>query len=447
MRVRDSNTRPARILLVALAAASVTAAGARETSVSVPLPPGFRVENSELEGPVFADPGGRTLYIWPSKKLRNGYSGEMKGKPACYDEVRKETAGLMSPYPAGLMLPDAGARPSCTQLWPPVIAAADAKPIGKWTVLARKDGRKQWAYDEQPLYTSSLDHEPGEALGGTTRKDPYEAPANRSPVGPPPLVPPGFAVKTTSTGRLLTTAKSASVYTYDKDTAQQSLCDVACTREWTPLLAPQTALAKGEWSTIERSPGVHQWTYRDKPLYAHMLDTHLWSLEGSDVPGWHNVYTQTASHPAHFTVQDTPMGQVLADARGRTIYTYACGDDSVDQLSCDGPDDTQVYRLAVCGGGDIARCEQNWPYVRADKEAGSSSRAWTIIQIDPATGRRAAQGLSAWSVWAYRGRPVFTYAKDVQPGDVHGDGTGEWRGFRNGLKAFWLRDDYYEGAL
>jgi len=32
-------------------------------------------------------------------------------------------------------------------------------------------------------------------------------------------------------------------------------------------------------------------------------------------------------------------------------------------------------------------------------------------------------------------------------GDVNGDGTGEWRGLRNGLKAFWLRDDYFGGTL
>ncbi len=70
------------------------------------------------------------------------------------------------------------------------------------------------------------------------------------------------------------------------------------------------------------------------------------------------------------------------------------------------------------------------------------------MQIDPKTGRRAAAGQSgAVSVWAYRERPVYTYAGDRQPGDINGDSTGEWRGYRNGFKAFWLRDDYYNGAL
>jgi predicted lipoprotein with Yx(FWY)xxD motif len=260
-------------------------------------------------------------------------------------------------------------------------------------------------------------------------------------------VPPGLIVKTTSLGRLLATVDRKSVYAYDKDSAQRSMCDTTCLREWTPVLAPESAQSQGEWSTLVRSPGVRQWTFRQRPLYTHALDTHEWSLEGSDVLGWHNVYTQRVILPTQFTVQDTSMGQVLADARGRTLYTYACGDDSIDQLACDGPDDTQVYRLAVCGGGDIDRCRQNWPYVLAGQDTNSQSAAWSILEIDPATGHRAAHSQPALRVWAYRGRPVYTYAKDLQPGDINGDGTGEWRGFRNGLKAFWLRDDYYGGAL
>jgi len=36
---------------------------------------------------------------------------------------------------------------------------------------------------------------------------------------------------------------------------------------------------------------------------------------------------------------------------------------------------------------------------------------------------------------------------DKVPGDVRGSGTGEWRGQRNGLKAFFVRDDYMGGTL
>lgn len=421
-----------------------------EGYVAVPMPAGFRVEASALDGPVFVDPAGHTVYTWPSKLLRNGYSGETKGNPACFDKVQTVTAGLMSPYPAGILLPELDTRPACTTLWPPVIAPDDAQTIGKWTVITRKDGKKQWAFDEQPLYTSIRDSNPGDVIGGTTRRSGGDSPAIRVPAGPPTSIPPGFAVKSTTTGRLLGTDKNYSVYSYDKDTADKSACDAVCARTWKPMLAPQSVHAQGDWSTIERSPGVRQWVFRKQPLYSYALDTDPWSLEGSDVEGWHNVYTQVAPPPpAMFTRQETLVGEVLADSRGMTIYTYICGDDSSDQLSCDHPDDTQVYRLAMCGRGDPAACQKNWPYVLAAKgEENAANRVWSIMQIDPQTGHRAAAGqTNALSVWAYRERPVYTYAGDKRPGDVSGDGTGEWRGQRNGLKAFWLRDDYFRSTM
>ena len=75
------------IVVVALAAFAPTAALAEssavvESYVEVPMPPGFAVQPTELEGPVFTDPDGRTLYIWPLHKQRNGYSGEAPGRRA-----------------------------------------------------------------------------------------------------------------------------------------------------------------------------------------------------------------------------------------------------------------------------------------------------------------------------------------------------------------------------
>jgi predicted lipoprotein with Yx(FWY)xxD motif len=41
----------------------------------------------------------------------------------------------------------------CAVAWPPLAAAADAKPMGDWTVITREDGSLQWAYHDKPLYT------------------------------------------------------------------------------------------------------------------------------------------------------------------------------------------------------------------------------------------------------------------------------------------------------
>ena len=355
----------------------------------------------------------------------------------------------MSPYPPGIELPDLENRPSCTDLWPPLYADELAKSIGRWTIVERRDGTRQWAIDEQPLYTSVKDQLRGDVLGASTRRSGGDSPAERYPVGPRSLVPPGFAVRTTTRGRLLTTDKNASVYTFDDDTATSSACADDCTRVWTPVLAPALARDANEWTIFERSPGVRQWVFRGKPLYTYTRDTHSWSQEGSDVPGWQNVYTQRApAHPDSFTLQATLNGDVLADANGMTIYRYICGDDSIDQLSCEHPDDTQVYRLAMCGGGDPERCQDFWRYVEAAPEATDTSRSWRVVTINRTTGRFAdAEDPDALRVWAYRDRPVYTYGLDERPGDVNGDGTGEWRGQRNGLKAIWLRDDYLRGTL
>ena len=166
---------------------------------------------------------------------------------------------------------------------------------------------------------------------------------------------------------------------------------------------------------------------------------------GRDVPGWHTVYAQLAPPPpADFTVQETTAGQVLADQNGKTVYLYSCGDDAVDQLGCDHPDESQVYRLVLCGGGDAARCLRNFPYVPASTRAGRGNRLWSAMDIDPTTGGRATHGQpGALRVWAFRERPVYTFAGDEQPGDVNADHYGEFRAERQGYRAFWLRDDFF----
>ncbi len=436
-------------LLLFLCCATSAAEEAIEAWFDEPMPPGIDVVSTELDGPVFATTDGRTLYLWPLHKHRNGYSGETPGKPACYDDVSTVTAGLMSPYPAGIELPDLENRPSCTELWPPLFADASATSVGRFSIVARRDGTRQWAYNEQPLYTSVKDRQRGDVLGASTRRAGGDSPAERLPAKPRALLPPGFAVRTTALGRLLTTDKNASVYAFDDDTANLTRCSGECTRLWRPVLAPTLAKGTGEWTIFERSPGVRQWSYRGKPLYTFANDTHSWSQEGADVPGWQNVYTQRApAFPDSFTVQETLTGTVLADASGMTIYRYICGDDSIDQLSCEHPDDTQVYRLAMCGGGDPERCQDFWRYVEADLEASGTSRTWRVVTINRTTGHFAgAEDPDALRVWAYRDRPVYTYGPDNAPGDVNGDGTGEWRGQRNGLKALWLRDDHLGGTL
>jgi predicted lipoprotein with Yx(FWY)xxD motif len=417
---------------------------AQEAYLDEPLPSGFQVIISPLEGPVFADARGRTLYSWPLGSQRNGAAGDRMGKPSsCTDEVLRLSAGLMSPYPAGLLLPDLAQRKSCASVWPAVLAPENAEPVGKWSPLERDDGSKQWAYDGYPVYTSILDRQPGDVFGGTKMGTSRDAGVARDPVGPNPAVPPGFDVVQSSTGRLVVNKNGYSVYTSDRDEPNKSNCHDECLTNWTPVPAPENVTELGGWTTFERTPGVKQWAFRGKPLYTYNYDHDTRSFTGADVAGWWNVYTQRAlPPPEEFTVQDSDFGgQVLADSRGRTIYLYNCTEDTFAQLACDHPGTTQAYRLAICGNGDPELCRETYPYVVTPTGADSVSTLWGVMAIDPNTGRSAAPGqTNALYVWAYRGRPVYTYDGDAGPGTTNGEGIGEFSGLRNGYQAFVLRD-------
>ena len=57
----------------------------------------------------------------------------------------------------------------CATLWPPAMAAADAKAEGDFTIVTRDDGSKQWAYKGKPVYLYSVDKKAGEATGDNFR--------------------------------------------------------------------------------------------------------------------------------------------------------------------------------------------------------------------------------------------------------------------------------------
>jgi predicted lipoprotein with Yx(FWY)xxD motif len=53
----------------------------------------------------------------------------------------------------------------CAVEWPPLAAATGSKASGEWTIVAREDGSKMWAYDGHPLYAFVKDKKPGQVTG------------------------------------------------------------------------------------------------------------------------------------------------------------------------------------------------------------------------------------------------------------------------------------------
>lgn len=114
-----------RNLILAGALALSLAACAGTADMAAPAKTG----NTAL-GPALVDAKGMTLYT---------FDRDSGGKSACNGQ--------------------------CAQNWPPLMAAADAKPSGDWTVIARDDGAKQWAYKGKPLYGWVRDQKPGDTTG------------------------------------------------------------------------------------------------------------------------------------------------------------------------------------------------------------------------------------------------------------------------------------------
>lgn len=98
-------------------------------------------------------------------------------------------------------------------------------------------------------------------------------------------------------------------------------------------------------------------------------------------------YAQTA--PAKSA--DSAKGKILVDMKGMTLYVF--DKDAAGKSNCNGP------------------CIQNWPALAA--AAGTKgSGDWSVMTRDDASLQ-----------WAYKSKPLYTWAKDTKPGDTTGDGV------------------------
>ena len=53
----------------------------------------------------------------------------------------------------------------CATNWPPLMATADDKPMGDYSIVTRDDGGRQWAYKGKPVYTFKSDAKAGDRTG------------------------------------------------------------------------------------------------------------------------------------------------------------------------------------------------------------------------------------------------------------------------------------------
>jgi predicted lipoprotein with Yx(FWY)xxD motif len=84
---------------------------------------------------------------------------------------------------------------------------------------------------------------------------------------------------------------------------------------------------------------------------------------------------------------------VLTDSKGMTLYTFD-NDKNAEKSACNG------------------NCANNWPALKAsatDRDMGD----WKIITRDDGSKQ-----------WTYKGKPLYTYSKDMKAVDKTGDNVG-----------------------
>ena len=278
----------------------------------------------------------------------------------------------------------------CAQVWPPLVAAADAKPEPEWTIFARADGSKQWAFRGKPLYRYSRD-----VLAGDTNGDGVQNQWQTAYVPIP--VPPGIGIQRTIIGYVLTDNKSLTLYSRDGDT-DGSRCDAACTRTWIPVLAPELAHPLADWKPIVRKSGAKQWAFRGKPVYRYSGDELIAEVSGEKASkDWHAVVLEPPPPvPTWTTYRQSDAGELIADAQGHTIYVL------------------EENRRGRNGNVNIASLT-DWTPLLADKTAAPVG-SWAVVTLEDGSQQ-----------WTHKGQLLFTYKKDILPGSILGIRSGDRR--------------------
>ncbi|MDX2224325.1 MAG: hypothetical protein SFV21_16360, partial [Rhodospirillaceae bacterium] len=201
--------------------------------------------------------------------------------------------------------------------------------------------------------------------------------------------PTGIAFERSAAGRTFVTADGRALYwSRDELAAQAITCIEECLLQRSPLAAPADASPPPGWSTVVRPDGSRQWAKDGKPLYIFAGDTYPGARLGAG--GAWVLSFETADLPAGFSVQSNLLGRVLADHKGRTIYTRSAAAPAAP--------DTDWQPLVA-------------PWLAA------AEGEWSTAPLPDGTRQ-----------WLYKGQPLARYARDRDPQDVRGHGLdgGAW---------------------
>jgi predicted lipoprotein with Yx(FWY)xxD motif len=165
---------------------------------------------------------------------------------------------------------------------------------------------------------------------------------------------------------------------------------------WPAFAAPADAKPVGDWSVVTRADGAKQWAYKGKALYRSAKDKAPGDSNGRAAENgqWQVAMLQQSpdelSTPAAVTLKPTnnASGDVFVDYKGMTLYTF----------------DGDELGKSACSGD----CTKTWIPLKA-AELSKPIGNWTTVRRDDGSRQ-----------WAYKERPLYSFAGDGKPGDVKG---------------------------
>ncbi len=177
---------------------------------------------------------------------------------------------------------DSDCNAGCAVTWPPLFADAAATPTGNFSLVARDDGSRQWAYNGEPLYFFANDLAPsdvnGDEIGSVwhlARTAPLQVVTDAT--AGPIFEARGQILDVDGNGEQaasLSDRTGFTVYRFDDDRndadgdgAGDSDCNGGCAVTWPPLYAGADDRPQGDFAIIDREDGSRQWTYQGDPLY------------------------------------------------------------------------------------------------------------------------------------------------------------------------------------
>lgn len=253
------------------------------------------------------------------------------------------------------------------------------------------------------------------AAAGAPESSEYPAPAAAKVEG---VVAAKLGVATApQLGSILVDGDGMALYRFDKDTGKpsKSNCDGDCAAAWPPAMAP----AKGEVevngvdkamvSTVVRTDGSKQLAIGGWPAYRFAKDTQAGEVKGQGVGGTWFAFTPAGKKAANqaaapavklAVMKVAPLGAIVVDADGMTLYRFDKDTAKPSKSNCDGD------------------CAQKWPPmivsdgVEVEVDGVDKSVVGTVVRTDGAK----QVTVNGW--------PLYRYFKDTKPCDIEGQGVG-----------------------